>query len=95
MYLIKFKSGQTYLSKAFSDLQEDDCIPVHLRCISVYDFAALKSINSDFFVLYFYHGKYIVKKKKKKSLNFTTENITFYAQGFLFYFIFFIKSPQF
>lgn len=48
MYLIKFKSGQTYLSKAFSDLQEDDCIPGHLRCISVYDFAALKSINGDF-----------------------------------------------
>lgn len=40
MYLIKFKSGQTYLSKAFSDLQEDAWIPVHLRCISVYDFAA-------------------------------------------------------
>lgn len=60
MYLIKFKSGQTYLSKAFSDLQEDDCIPEHLRCISVYDFVALKSINGDFFVLYFHYGKYIV-----------------------------------
>lgn len=82
MYLIKFKSGQTYLSKAFSDLQEDDCIPVHLRCISAYHFAALKSINDDFFfVLYFYHGKYIVKEK---SLNFPTENVTFYAQGFYF-----------
>lgn len=84
MYLIKFKSGQTYLSKAFSDLQEDDCIPEHLRCISVYDFVALKSINSDFFVLYFHHGKYIVLKKK--SLNFPTENITLYAQGFFFFF---------
>lgn len=59
MYLIKFKSGQTYLSKAFSDLQEDDCIPEHLRCISVYDFV-LNSINGGFFVLYFHHGKYIV-----------------------------------
>lgn len=69
MYLIKFKSGQTYLSKAFSDLQEDDCIPEHLRCISVYDFVALKSIHGDFFVLYFHHGKHIVLKKKIPQLS--------------------------
>lgn len=85
MYLIKFKSGQTYLSKAFSDLQEDDCIPEHLRCISVYDFVALNSINGDFFVLYFHHCI------KKNPSTFPTKSITFYAQGFFFL----IKSLQF
>lgn len=90
MYLIKFKSGQTYLSKAFSDLQEDDCIPVHLRCISVYDFAALKSINSDFFVLYFYHGKYIVKKKKKKIPQLYHRKHYFLRPGIFIFFFFFL-----
>lgn len=63
MYLIKFKSGQTYLSKAFSDLQEDDCIPEHLRCISVYDFVALKSINVIFLFCIFTMVNTLYKKK--------------------------------
>lgn len=80
MYLIKFKSGQTYLSKAFSDLQEDDCIPEHLRCISVYDFVALKSINGDFFVLYFHHciKKKIPQLSPPKTLLFTPRDFFFF-----------------
>lgn len=90
MYLIKFKSGQTYLSKAFSDLQEDDCIPEHLRCISVYDFVALKSIHGDFFVLYFHHGKHIVLKKNPST--FPLKTLLFMPRDFIF---FLIKSLQF
>lgn len=78
MYLIKFKSGQTYLSKAFSDFQEDDCIPEHLRCISVYDFVALNSINGDFFVLYFHHCiKKIPQLSPPKALLFTPRDFFF------------------
>lgn len=84
MYLIKFKSGQTYLSKAFSDLQEDDCIPEHLRCISVYDFVALKSINVIFLFCIFTMVNTLYKKKNPST--FPQKTLLFMPRDFFFFF---------
>lgn len=74
MYLIKFKSGQTCLSKGLPDVQKDGCILVHLQCTSIYDFAALRSLDHNFCFIFFYTANTLLKKK---SLNFITVSITF------------------